>query len=48
MKEDKNTKILVGGIADSDSVKELLNKLEKTEDKSFDDYIIAYIDFFGR
>lgn len=47
MKEDKNTKILVGGIADSDSVKELLNKLEKTEDKSFDDYIIAYIDFLG-
>ena len=47
MKEDKNTKILVGGIADGDSVKELLNTLERTEDKSFDDYIIAYIDFLG-
>jgi hypothetical protein len=44
---EKNTKILVGGIADGKAAIKLLGDLEKVEDKTFDEHIIAYIDFLG-
>lgn len=40
------TKIVIGGIADYKDVIEFNEALEKA-DKSFDEYIIAYIDFLG-
>lgn len=47
MRGNNSTKIIVGGIADGNSVEKLYDKLEKIDDKSFDDYVIAYIDFWG-
>ena len=47
MNNGVNTKVLVGGIAEGETAKKLLNSLEKTEDKSFDKHIITYIDFLG-
>lgn len=43
---DGTAKIVVGGIANKDEVEEFYRLLE-TEEKVFNDYLIAYIDFLG-
>ena len=40
-------RIVIGGIADGEETQTFLDELENTKNKSFDEYIIAYIDFLG-
>lgn len=43
---DKMSKLVIGGIANPEDIEEFYRALEK-EEKKFDKYIIAYIDFLG-
>lgn len=45
-KVKKKPKIVIGGIADGDDV-EVFYKTLENENKKFDEYVIAYIDFLG-